>query len=175
LLQYYDKKDDVKRGKQIFTRYRLWLPIFASLSYTMIQRIQSVWLVLAAISSGLVFLFPLASGSGDLMLYIFGWGSKAHVEIDTGALWVLALGCTLLPLPIIFQFRKRSRQLRMILVILLLNLILAMLTLWEISRDEDANYLPGLLLFPAAMMFQILALRAIRKDEKLIRSADRLR
>jgi succinate-acetate transporter protein len=175
LLQYYDKKQDVKRPEQIFARYRHGLPIFASLSFNMIQRIQSLWLLLASLCSGLVFLPPLANGMENLQLYMNGWTLNDTVIESTGALWVLALGCALLPLPVIFQFRKRSRQVRMIRVIMLLNLILVLLLSVEIYQAENAKPSPGLILIPAAIIFLFLAAGAISKDDKLVRSADRLR
>ncbi|MBX7201972.1 MAG: DUF4293 domain-containing protein [Bacteroidia bacterium] len=141
----------------------------------MVQRIQSIWLLLSALCAGLVFLVPMGQSPDGLSLYVYGWLSKGTTTNQTDALWLLSLACTLLPLPIIFQFRKRARQKRMVLVLGVLNIVLAALLYFEVSLVAQATISMGILLIPSSVIFLVLAYLAISKDEKLIRSADRLR
>jgi len=141
----------------------------------MIQRIQSIWLLLSALCSGLIFLVPLGNSESGQKFFVHGWQTQATEDGNTGVLWMLVLACALLPLPVIFQFRKRARQIKMIWTIVVLNLAMAALLLFAIFETDQAQPGAGFLLIPASAVFLILAIVAISKDEKLIRSADRLR
>lgn len=141
----------------------------------MIQRIQSIWLLLSALCTGFVFLIPLATGNELQRLFVYGLVKDGHVLAEKSFLWGFALACTLLPLTVIFQFRKRPRQIRMIWLIALLNLVLTALALFEIFRLPDYRFSTGIIFLPVSFILLIMAVMAIRKDEKLVRSADRLR
>lgn len=83
----------------------------------------------------------------------------------------------------IFLYKRRMVQLRLIRFGLLMNIVyLALVFFYYVPELEDiiqtnADYIsePGIYLALVSVIFFILALRFIRKDEKLIRSADRLR
>lgn len=158
---------------------------FASLILAMIQRIQSIWFLLAGICSGLLFAFPLAgqfSGDQRLVLKVFGWMQISPVmqEITTTPhSWITTLVCTLVPFTVIFQFRRRIRQIRTGWLMVLLNVLLAVFLVAE-SRalpagGEVIRYTWAMCLPLFSIVFLLLAISAIRKDEKLVRSADRLR
>ncbi len=63
----------------------------------------------------------------------------------------------------------------MVLVLGVLNIVLAALLYFEVSLVAQATISMGILLIPSSVIFLVLAYLAISKDEKLIRSADRLR
>ena len=83
----------------------------------------------------------------------------------------------------IFQFRKRLRQMSMARLVIVANILILFLAGFffyqDYTRLEDGAYLfeveYGAIAPILAILFCILALRYIRKDERLVRSMDRLR
>lgn len=157
---------------------------------TMIQRIQTVFLFLAFLASVLTFFYPLASfwsENFNLLFYVSGiekiHESSATFEVNTIPLMALwALMC-LFSLVSIFLFRKRIIQMRMARFAVFIDVIfMAMLFFYYIPQMEEvtestAQYLqdPGIYFPIAALLFLILAIRFIMKDERKVRSADRIR
>ncbi len=129
----------------------------------------------------------LASVDGDLTLL----KSQSQSMLDDGIFHItdhlmllILVGLTsLLCLISIFQFKNRTRQLslaRLGLIGFLLLMILAGFFFYQdYSLLSQGVYLfevgYGALSPVLGILFIILAMRAIRKDEKLIRSMDRLR
>lgn len=154
----------------------------------MLQRIQSIFL-LGAMASGLSLLIDpmnLASVQGDVTLL----KSQPESMLDDGVfhtsdhiLLIILVGLTaLLSLVSIFQFKNRNRQLtlvRLTMISFLLLLLLAGFFFYQDYSQLNAGSLfdvgIGALAPVVGILFSILAIRAIRKDEKLIRSMDRLR
>lgn len=99
--------------------------------------------------------------------------------LQTAATVILGL----LPLFIIFKFRDRKLQIQLIILeIVLIGLFgfwlytSASKALAEVQRFLSAgNIGVGFFLLPVAIVFLFLAMGGIRKDEHLIKSADRLR
>ena len=158
----------------------------------MIQRIQSVMLALAAAAVLLLFAVPLvAYDRADQQRLIMMLTGVEHAD---GApvqdvryqmpLQVLAAVLGALWLALVFLYRNRSRQARLARYSQLIGATL-MVGLWITHRSvaayleqgEQIGYilLPGFFLPIVGMVLVFLAERAIRKDEALVRSADRLR
>lgn len=158
----------------------------------MIQRIQSVMLALAAAAVLLLFAMPLvAYDRADQQRLIMMLTGVEHAD---GApvqdvryqmpLQVLAAVLGALWLALVFLYRNRSRQARLARYSQLIGATL-MVGLWITHRSvaayleqgEQIGYilLPGFFLPIVGMVLVFLAERAIRKDESLVRSADRLR
>lgn len=154
----------------------------------MIQRIQTLYLLGASVLMFLALFMPLAdfAGSmGGLRLWAFGvtddLGATRFSTIYMGV--VLTLGAVL-PLIAIFLFKKRRLQLRLCatsMVLLLGGMVFICLYVWRMSDGLAA--MPGLVFvvrvasaFPlVAFILVWLAYRAVRKDEKLVKSLDRIR
>ncbi|MGV3761537.1 DUF4293 domain-containing protein [Parapedobacter sp.] len=157
----------------------------------MIQRIQSVWLFLASATIFALFLFPYLQyadlgGMGKALkvtgIYHGVEGQAVRAEFFIGqTVATVLLG--LFPLYIIFKFRERKQQIRLIvleIVVLLLFgawlYISASGALAEARQFISArNIGVGFFLLPISIVFLGMAMAAIRKDEKLVKSADRLR
>lgn len=156
----------------------------------MIQRKQSVFLLLAAIALGLLHYFPLASFIGDkdsLVMYIFKVVSLVPDQLpDLPAYFILPLLAVnsmiiLLTILIIFLFKNRRMQLNLLRFSLILLLIMIgsfffyFVSILEKTSGGLTHYEIGSYMPLVAFIFYILAYRGIMSDEKLVRSADRLR
>lgn len=156
----------------------------------MIQRIQTLFLFLVFATSLAAFFFPLAnffsSPAYTVELTVFGVREYAHYEViwPNTILLPIVLGLvSLLAFMTIFLYRRRILQVRLIRFDLLLIIIYLALVFFyyvpalESLTQTSADYInePGIYLTLASVVFLILANRFIMKDEKLIRSADRLR
>src|SRR5699024_7517309 len=99
--------------------------------------------------------------------------------------FVLTMIIILLAFVSIFLFKKRRLQLRLTILNLFLSIGLIVLQYFLIQQTETslivaemldtATYLPAAFIPIPMVVLLFLAARGIRKDEKLIRSLDRLR
>ncbi len=135
----------------------------------MIQRKQSLWLLLSAVCAFLSFQFPYFKGEmkNGIQAELDG-GSSLFLLLTTGA-------CLLIAVITIFLFKDRKLQLKLTFAGMLLSIILLVLYIVEIG-----NYVKGTLALTCLFVFGIiagfiLAARGIRKDEKLVKSLDKLR
>lgn len=129
----------------------------------MIQRIQSIYLLVGAILASL-FTFM----NEHTILHI---GSLGLRNVSPS---ILSLIAVVLGLGIIFLFKNRSFQIK--LVWLGLALLLAAIGLYVFVDGVQLFFLDWeFYLLPLGMLSLWLAKRAIKSDEDLIRSADRLR
>lgn len=134
----------------------------------MIQRIQSIWLLLAAVFAALTFIVGFATFAEPNV------GLKQINAQSTTWLTIVAAFTGVLAFINIFLFNNRKLQLRLCFVGILLTIIFLALNFWEMSKVNGTLALSCLIYF-AIIAFYILALNGIRKDEKLIKSMDRLR
>lgn len=157
----------------------------------MIQRIQTIWLLLASVFINTLFLFPylhfmdMQGFAGALKVigeYGIVDGQVALVKNN----WLQLAGTIflgLMPLYIIFQFKNRKKQLALILLqmvlVVLFEAFLYFAATSTLTQHEQSfsteNLGLGFFVLPIALVFLFLAHSAIKKDEKLIRSVDRLR
>lgn len=135
----------------------------------MIQRIQTVFLILAVLLNGGVFFTPIFERA-----------------IDDPAPWMpiafgVALGAAaLLSLYAIFLYQNRKNQvswvkygigIQFVSLGFSVGILLSLGGIGTYLWDESIGV--GLVLL--ALIFQFLAVRYIRKDEKLVKSMDRIR
>lgn len=146
--------------------------------------------MLAAIAMGATFYFPLASVYGaDDSLVLYTYKIVSLVPDSTPALpdyfmWplqVIAVLTILLAFVTVFLFKNRKRQLNIVrFAIILLIIMIALFFFYyekelELTASGIVGYDTGAYLPVVSFIFFILAYRGIIHDEKLIRSADRLR
>jgi len=130
----------------------------------MIQRIQSVFFLLSALTSILIiFYFPVLSNEG-VNLFLFD-----HFIY----LRLLLLLSSLLAIFAIFQYKNRSRQR------LISSLSRLMITFFYIIillfYEENFDFEIGLFLCIIPFILLFIASYFIKKDEKLIKDSDRIR
>ncbi len=145
----------------------------------MIQRKQSLWLLLAALCAAGVLFFDMYRGEvrvGEVTEH------KVLRVADHYPSLLIALVMTILPVVTIFLFRNRKQQIRLCVVSILAisSFVTMMLSrvsglAKEVPPVTNGNYWLGGVLPVVAMVFVILAIVGIRKDESLVRSMDRLR
>lgn len=157
----------------------------------MIQRIQSIWLLLASLVIFGLFLFPYLNyidlvGLGK-KLYVSGAYTAVNNEVVKQETYVLQTIATvvlgLIPLLTIFLYKNRKLQLKLIYLQIALVVLFAIwlyfsatAVLTLISQSVGANNIGvAFFLLPVSVILLAMAIGGIRNDEKLIKSADRLR
>lgn len=160
----------------------------------MIQRIQSIYLVLAGIFSAFTCFVPVATfnhtdGKGAIWFHMSSieyYGSVLFESLSemTGrhpwGLAVMAALTTILAVVAIFCFKNRKRQVKMVNVCSLINVVwyvaFAAYAFSVKSRTAFDLSLEVGCLFPLLSLITLfLAKRAIKHDEALVRAADRIR
>ena len=146
----------------------------------MIQRIQTIWLFLAALMGAGLFMFDLYAGNK----MVDGVTVKESINaLNNYALLLIAVVVTILPLIAIFMFKSRKRQKMMSIMSIVANIGFIALTIMLVGNFtnenattvSDGGYRAGAVMPVLAIVFLIFAIRGINKDQKLIKSLDRLR
>ena len=148
----------------------------------MIQRIQTIYLLIVAVVMIAMVFFPLGylypEGGGVSMFDAFGMHGQDHAL--TWFLFVLPVSSLLLSVLTIFFYKRRKLQIKLgylTLFIIVLIYIVGIFFLWELKQQHPATISFTIIcIFPLiAFILEALAIRGIKKDEKLIRSLNRLR
>lgn len=154
----------------------------------MIQRIQTLFLLLSLICTSMFFFFPFAefidstgeiSANIDIMGIHFSDGSAAK-NISTISVLILILIINLVTFISIFTYKKRMLQMRFSFFNIILQIGSIALIVYcsiQTSKNIEMDLLLGFLVtlpFVAAIL-TFLAIRAIGKDELLVRSINRIR
>ena len=146
----------------------------------MIQRIQSIFLFLAAGAGFGMLALPFATTSDAVASSIL-FADASYSVNDNLALLVLFALAGALSLAAIFLYKNRPLQLKLAqlgIVADVIGLALAVILFWQdglINSDVEVKDGVGAYLPFGFLLFGILALRAINKDENLVKSMDRLR
>jgi hypothetical protein len=158
----------------------------------MLQRIQTIYLAIAAIACIVLYFFPIANFynevQGNYKFFICHIQSmdpepKLHFStLFSVPAIILSLASVGFSIGTIFLFKKRWLQIRLIafnaitLIVLILVLFFFYTAQLKTMTGADPDYTyPGMLLPILSLVMLILANRAIRKDEQLVKSADRIR
>ena len=129
----------------------------------MLQRIQTVWIFLAVL--GAVFL-NLTAQDFDI------FGGNLTINIATVLLIVIGLLS-------LFSFKNRKRQILLNNISIIINaLLIGLLTFWLLNLSGGIQF-PEKGIEPIFSLISIICLLLaniyIRKDERLVKSVDRLR
>ena len=144
----------------------------------MIQRIQSLYLFISAvISLGLTFVFSLWKNVKDIEYFVMNlFIEKA---IDFKIIPILFILSGLLSVISIFLFKKRKNQFVINRFNILINLILLGVLIYHLltlSGDTQVSEKGiGVVLPIVVVVLLVMANKAIKKDEDLVKSVDRLR
>lgn len=149
----------------------------------MIQRIQTVYLLISVLLIGSMFFLPLATlinDANDFTLLYRGLDDGKELIIPTVALAILLSVATLVSFVTIFFYKKRMLQIR--LCGLNMGFLIGSSGMIYFLGSQMAKELSAEVaykipfIFPiVALILTFLAIRSIGKDEALIKSMDRIR
>ncbi len=157
----------------------------------MIQRKQTVFLFLSAAAMALDFFFPMAKFIGEkdsVVLYIykiFSMVPGSDMPFTNNfvlPLLIITLLSIIISIGTIFMYKNRQNQMKAVKInILLVAVEVGLFFLYYADQLEKytnsvAEYdIIGVSAPLAAIVFLVLGYRGVVKDERLVRSADRLR
>ncbi|MFT4545550.1 MAG: hypothetical protein ACI9UR_000900 [Bacteroidia bacterium] len=157
----------------------------------MIQRIQTVYLAITAMLLVLPVVFPgglvLASIEADAGSY-FLFAEKMILKgdsLETLAMPYGLIGAVMVGIFIsiysIMQYKNRKFQIKLVQLAILVQLVFGALIFFyadkmaEVAQNGEVAYSPVIGFVLVNVVLYFLALRGIKKDDALVRSADRLR
>ncbi|MBC8052014.1 MAG: DUF4293 domain-containing protein [Sphingobacteriaceae bacterium] len=154
----------------------------------MIQRIQSVWFFLASVTFYALFLFAyvhVPQNGAARALKVSGVYENINGQVVVTEQFLgLTIATALigaLPFFAIFLFKDRKKQIA-IAYVAIIAVLGHFFWLYKSTKDvigdfqlQPENYGIGIFLPSITILFLIFAIKGIRKDEKLIRSTERLR
>lgn len=151
----------------------------------MIQRIQTVYLLVVAALSTLLLMTPLAdlfSPKAPFYFYAIGVTDAATGAsvYSTIPIFVLLLATIILSVFTITQYKKRTLQIRLANInTILISLFYGLFFLYFWLIKEPLTVTLGLRIILAlpivSLIMNWLAIRAIKADEALVKSLDRIR
>jgi hypothetical protein len=158
----------------------------------MLQRIQTLYLAIVAIACVMLFFFPLANYynelQGNYKFFIYGIQSMdpepkvLFSNYFTMPLIFMAVASFIFSVSTIMLFKNRPLQIRLCAFNMLTNIVMVMVIFFfyatrikTMTQTEPEYNYTGMALPLVSLLFLIFASRAIRKDEALVKSADRLR
>jgi len=150
----------------------------------MIQRIQSLYLLLAAIiqvifATGTYFTYKISDDS----YFVTGSGTFNSAGENTGGdmkTLILGLGISLLALISIFLYKNRKQQMKIARIgglLTMAEIVFIVISYFNTTDIAESGFSFGYVIFilPISTLFFFLAAKAIKKDDELIRSVDRIR
>ena len=136
----------------------------------MLQRIQTIYLLLSALAMGALYLwFPVVTDADGALV----------MEKNEPLLIGLMIGSVVLTLVSILNFKKRQLQFVMNRLNIILNFVLLGVFVYRSLSVSGGTLVSekgiGVLIPIISIVFLVLANKAIKRDEDLVKSVDRLR
>lgn len=149
----------------------------------MIQRIQSLYILISIALMACAAFFPLIGihlADNDYIAYASGISNSTITLLETMPLLILAVSAIVIDLFTLFSFKKRLIQIRLLSFTTILKLGFYGLGAYyyfqiDTTPDYVANFKVATAFPLIATMFSYLAIRAVIKDEALVKSLDRIR
>lgn len=154
----------------------------------MIQRIQTVFLAVAVLLLAMPMmlrmpLFTVHAPDGDYRLFPANVTFNGSEALSTIAVLATITIAVMLLVYAIMQYKNRKFQMNLIKVSILSQLSFLVAVFFYLDKvkslaegvETQVSYSPLLSAPVVAIFFCLLAVRAIKKDDELVRSADRLR
>ncbi len=152
----------------------------------MIQRIQTLYIAAIALLQVLALQFSYLTFEKLGKLYelnsngIIGLNNKIQFVKADFALMLMGIIAVILVVTIIFLFKNRRLQIILLNVysfIAVLQIAYVFIQLYNLIKTDYIKMLPGasFYLIFTSMYLSYLAVRAVNKDENLIKSVDRIR
>lgn len=140
----------------------------------MLQRIQTIWLLLAATAALITLKFSFYSGNKMVD------NVKQFVKLtamESMILMILTVAVAVAALVTIFFYKDRKMQLKITLVTFVISALNIVLYFTQIGKfiPNEGTYSITSVVALAVPVLLLLAARGIWKDEQLVKSTDRLR
>lgn len=133
----------------------------------MIQRIQTVWWLASIVTLGTLSAAPLFKFGEPLTSFT----AFQHCHFLFGTIIVAAV----LSLATIFLFKNRKLQIKLGYALYALHVLMFVAIGVHYYLDKGTEFTPWVVLPGISLVFQILAVGGVKKDEALVKSMDRLR
>lgn len=140
----------------------------------MIQRQQTLWLLLATLSAVLTFMFPFAIGEEVVEKTLM----KQKAEIMAGSNFftlILTIASIGISFVTIFLFKDRKMQMKLSILGLLIAVVILVLYIMGMNKLIKPTPALWVILPVATIAGYFMAYKGIRSDEKLVKSLDKLR
>ena len=131
----------------------------------MIQRIQSIYLLGAAISMTLI----------SFKVPVYNLNETLFMAQDDTKMFVLTIVGAIFSLLGLFMFKNRKFQMKLIRFTVLIQMIIGIRIFMLFNKFEVVLNNPFLFLLVFTLIALIMAYRGVKKDDDLVRSVDRIR
>jgi hypothetical protein len=151
----------------------------------MIQRIQTLYLLISSVI--ISFLFYSAIATFDNNLYqLFSYGIKSNIPSVNPAntnpviIFILAFIVFILGLVTIFMYKNRKVQTKLCIANIIILLILTGTIIYycstiSVTLNTQVTYRITAIFPFISLILTYISMKSIQKDEKLVRSVDRIR
>ena len=131
----------------------------------MIQRIQSIYLLVATIAMALI----------SFKVPVWTLNEELFMAQDDTKMFILTLAGALLSLVGIFMFKNRKLQMKLIRLSVLVELVIGVRLFIVLQEFEVSLNSNCIFLLAFTFVALIMAYRRVKKDDDLVRSVDRIR
>ena len=131
----------------------------------MIQRIQSIYLLVAAISMTLI----------SFKVPVYALNETLFMAQDDTKMFVLTIVGAIFSLLGLFMFKNRKFQMKLIRLTVLIQMIIGIRIFMLFNKFEVVLNNSFLFLMAFTLIALIMAYRGVKKDDDLVRSVDRIR
>ena len=137
----------------------------------MIQRIQSIWLLLAGICAFATLKLSFYSGSIPSTPEVYDKLNGA----DNFYIMALTIAVGVLCMVTIFLYQNRPLQLKLSFAAMLAQVLLLVLMVNKTKAFESGTFSLTALVYAAIPVLLFLAIKGIRADERIVKESNRLR
>ena len=131
----------------------------------MIQRIQSIYLLVAAISMTLI----------SFKVPVYTLNETLFMAQDDTKMFILTIVGAIFSLLGLFMFKNRKFQMKLIRLTVFIQMIIGVRIFMLFNKFEVVLNNSFLFLMAFTLIALIMAYRGVKKDDDLVRSVDRIR
>ena len=131
----------------------------------MIQRIQSIYLLVSTISMTLI----------SFKVPVYSLNEKLFMAQDDTKMFVLTIAAALFAFIGLFMFKNRKFQMKLIRLAVLIEMVIGVRLFMVFKEFEVSLNVNCIILLVFALVALIMAYRGVKKDDDLVRSVDRIR
>lgn len=131
----------------------------------MIQRIQSIYLMVAAIAMTLI----------SFKVPVYTLNETLFMAQDDTKMFILTIVGAIFSLLGLFMFKNRKFQMKLIRLTVLIQMIIGVRLFMLLNKFEVVLNNTLLFLMAFSLIALIMAYRGVKKDDDLVRSVDRIR